>query len=69
MLQAKLAVQDAKLSLQPIQNHAKRQRDDDIASLCNTQTTLLQVQGAKPLDALDLLERNLPNDPPPETAR
>ena len=61
--QAKMAIKDTPEGLQLFQNSAKRQCIEHVASLCSAQTTLLSIQSAKPLDALDLLERNLPRDP------
>ena len=61
--QAKTVIKDAPEGLRLIQDSAKRQCIEHVASLCSAQTTLLSIQGAKPLDALDLLERNLPSDP------
>ena len=42
---------------------AKRQCISHVASLCSAQTTLLRVSNARPMEALDMLERNLPRDP------
>ena len=56
-------MQDGPSRQQTARSDSRKMCIEHVASLSSAQTTLLHIRNARPLDALELLARNLPKDP------